>query len=74
MIQCATLGIPKRMKNAISVSVAFCLDLFIRNDNITSEECKTKNYIELVEIFLKLSMKTVQLQVHLIIWTTLVLK
>ena len=43
MIQCATLGIPKGMKkNAISISIAFCLDFSIRNENITSEECKTK--------------------------------
>ena len=27
-------------KNAISISIAFCLDFFIRNENITSEECK----------------------------------
>ena len=44
MIQCATLGIPKGMKtNAISISIAFCVDFLIRNKNITSEECKTKN-------------------------------
>ena len=42
MIQCATLGIQKGMKkNAISIS--FCLDFLIRNENITCEECKTKN-------------------------------
>ena len=29
-------------KNAISISIAFCLDFFIRNENITSEECKRK--------------------------------
>ena len=29
-------------KNAISISIAFCLDIFIRNENITSDECKTK--------------------------------
>ena len=38
MIQCATLGIPKGMKNAVSISIAFCLDLLIRNENITSED------------------------------------
>ena len=43
MIQCATLRIPKGMqKNAISISIAFCLDFLIRNKNIISEECKTK--------------------------------
>ena len=39
MIQCANLGIPKRMKkNAVSGSIAFCLDVLIRNETITSEE------------------------------------
>ena len=42
MIQFSTLGIPKGIKYAISMSIAFCLDLLIRNENITSEECKTK--------------------------------
>ena len=46
MIQCATLGMPKGMKNAISISIAFCLDFLIRNENITSEECKTKNRLK----------------------------
>ena len=31
-------------KYAISVSIAFCLHFFIRNENITSEECKTKKF------------------------------
>ena len=45
--QCASLGIPKGMKkNAISISIAFCLDFFIRNENITSEKCKTKNRLK----------------------------
>ena len=40
MIQCATLGIPKGMKKKyeISISVAFCLDVLIRNENITSDQ------------------------------------
>ena len=33
MIQCADLGIPKEMKNAISISIAFCLDVLIRKVN-----------------------------------------
>ena len=33
-------------KNAISISIAFYLDFFIRNENITSEECKTKNRLK----------------------------
>ena len=31
-------------KNAISISIAFCLDVLIRNENITSEEYKTKPF------------------------------
>ena len=42
MIQCASLGIPKGMKNAVFISIAFYLDCFIRNENITSEEWKKK--------------------------------
>ena len=48
MIQCATLGIPKGMKNAISVSIAFCIAFLIRNKNVTSEECKTKKPFEII--------------------------
>ena len=33
-------------KNAVSISIAFCLDFLIRNENITSEECKTKNRLK----------------------------
>ena len=33
-------------KNAFSISIAFCLDFLIRNENITSEECKTKNRLK----------------------------
>ena len=44
-----TLGIPKGMKkNVISTSIAFCLDFLIRNENITSEEGKTKNPFEII--------------------------
>ena len=32
-------------KNAVSISIAFCHDFLIRNGNITSEECKTKNHL-----------------------------
>ena len=46
MIQCATRGIPNGMKNAISISIAFCLDFLIRNENITSEECKIKSRLK----------------------------
>ena len=35
-------------KNAISISIAFCFDILIRNENITSEECKTKNPLEII--------------------------
>ena len=35
-------------KNAISISIAFCLDVFVRNENITSEECKAKKPFEIL--------------------------
>ena len=38
----------KGMKNAVSISISFCLDFFIRNENITSEECKTKKPFEII--------------------------
>ena len=43
-IQCATLGIPKGIKNAISISLS--LDFLIRNENIISKERKTKNSLK----------------------------
>ena len=46
MIQCAIRGIPKGMKNAISISSTFCLDFLFRNENITSEDFKTKNRLK----------------------------
>ena len=33
-------------KNATSISIAFCLDFLIRNENITFEDCKTKNRLK----------------------------
>ena len=48
MVQCATLSIPKGMKNAVFISIAFCLDFLIRNENITSEVCKTKKLFEML--------------------------
>ena len=33
-------------KNVISISIAFFIEFFIRNENITSEECKTKNRLK----------------------------
>ena len=47
MIQCAILGIPKEIKkSAFSISIAFCLDFLITNENITSEEYKTKDCLK----------------------------
>ena len=46
MIQCAILVIPKGMKNAVFISIAFCLDFFIGNENNTSEEFKTKDRLK----------------------------
>ena len=39
--KCVTLWIPKGMKNAISISFAFTVDILIRNENIGSNEHKT---------------------------------
>ena len=33
-------------KNAISISIAFRFDFLIRNENITSEECKKKDRLK----------------------------
>ena len=33
-------------KNAISISIAFCLDFLIRNENTIPEKCKTKNRLK----------------------------
>ena len=35
-------------KNAISISISFRLDFLIRNENIASEECKTKKPFEII--------------------------
>ena len=43
IIHCATQGIFKGIKNAISISVAVSVDSLIRNEKIISEEHKTKN-------------------------------
>ena len=43
IIQRATLRIPKGMKNAVSISTAFSIDMLIRNENIISKERKTKS-------------------------------
>ena len=45
-IQHATLGIPKGMKNAVSISIAFRVDILFRNENIISKEHKTKNRLK----------------------------
>ena len=33
-------------ENAVSISIAFCLDVLIRKENITSEECKAKDRLK----------------------------
>ena len=33
-------------KKVISISIAFCLTVFIRNENMTFEECRTKNRLK----------------------------
>ena len=42
MIQYASLKIPKGMKKCNFYFYCFCLDFFIRNENITFKECKQK--------------------------------
>ena len=42
------LGFPREGKNAVSISIVFCLDFLIRNKNITSEEWKTKKPFEII--------------------------
>ena len=46
IIHRATLRIPKGMKNAVFISIAFFLDVLIRNENIISKEHKTKNCLK----------------------------
>ena len=33
-------------KNAVSISIAFSIDVLIRNENIASDECNTKNRLK----------------------------
>ena len=40
------LEFPRGRKNAVSISVAFCLDFLIRRQNITSKGYKTKNRLK----------------------------
>ena len=48
IIKRETLWIPKGMNNGISISIAFSVDILIKNENIISEECKTKNRFEII--------------------------
>ena len=41
-------GIPKGTENTISLSTAFSPDFLIRNENIISEERKTKKPFEII--------------------------
>ena len=45
MIQYASLGIPKGIKNEISIPVAFYLDFLIETENITKKSCHGQNLI-----------------------------
>ena len=40
-----TLVIPKRMKNAVLISIALEIEILIRNENIASKEHKTKQLL-----------------------------
>ena len=44
--RCDPCDSQRNEKNAVSISIAFCLDFLIRNENITSEEFKTKNLLK----------------------------
>ena len=44
IFQPATLGILNGIKNAISI--AFSLDILTTKENVTSDECKTKNCLK----------------------------
>ena len=48
IIQRATLGIPKGVKNAVYISTAFSIDISMRHENIISEEHKTKKPFEII--------------------------
>ena len=47
IIESAILGIPKgTKKNAISIPIAFGIDILIRNENIISEKYRTKDRLK----------------------------
>ena len=49
MIQCATLGILKGMKkNAISISITFCLDLFDQKSKYNFRGMQNKKPFEII--------------------------
>ena len=48
IIQRAILGIPKGMKVSSSISIAFSVEILTRNENIMSEEHKTKNLFDIM--------------------------
>ena len=39
-------GFPRESKNATSISIAFRVEILIGNENIISEECKTRNLLK----------------------------
>ena len=41
-----TLRIPKGMNNAVSISIASCVDILLRNEKRTDGEYKTKDRLE----------------------------
>ena len=44
----ATVGIPKGMKKAVSISIAFSVNVLIRNETIISQQRKTKKPFEII--------------------------
>ena len=48
MIQCASLVIPKGMKNAVSISIAFSLDFLTRNKKYNFRRMQNKKPFEII--------------------------
>ena len=46
IITCNPLDSQGNEKNANSVSIAFSVDILVRNENIISEECKSNNRLK----------------------------
>ena len=45
-IKCASLGIPKGMKNTVSIYIVPCVEILIRIETAISEEYSTKFHLK----------------------------